>query len=36
VEKKVTREVVIDPLQRFNERADALAARLKKLVRVPV
>ena len=35
-EKKVTREVVIDPLQRFNARADALAARLRKLVRVPV
>jgi hypothetical protein len=31
-----TREVVIDPLQRFNERADAVAARLKKLERVPV
>jgi len=30
------REVVIDPLQRFNQRADALAARLKKLERVPV
>ncbi|HST70802.1 MAG TPA: hypothetical protein VLI94_14235 [Solirubrobacterales bacterium] len=30
------REVVIDPLQRFNERADAVAARLKKLERVPV
>ena len=26
------REVVIDPLQRFNERADAIAARLEKLV----
>jgi hypothetical protein len=26
------REVVIDPLQRFNQRADALAARLEKLV----
>lgn len=35
-EERVTREVVIDPLQRFNERADAIAARLKKLVRVPV
>jgi hypothetical protein len=33
---QVTREVVIDPLQRFNARADALAARLKKLERVPV
>jgi hypothetical protein len=32
----VPREVVIDPLQRFNERADAVAARLKKLERVPV
>jgi hypothetical protein len=30
------REVVIDPLQRFNERADAVAARLRKLERVPV
>jgi len=30
------REVVIDPFQRFSERADALAARLKKLERVPV
>lgn len=29
---QVTREVVIDPLQRFNQRADALAARLEKLV----
>jgi hypothetical protein len=33
---QVAREVVIDPLQRFNQRADALAARLKKLERVPV
>jgi hypothetical protein len=32
----VPREVVIDPLQRFNARADAIAARLKKLERVPV
>lgn len=31
-----SREVVIDPLARFNERADALAARLRKLERVPV
>ncbi|MFL5873580.1 MAG: hypothetical protein ACJ75T_08935 [Solirubrobacterales bacterium] len=30
------REVVIDPLRRFNERADAIAARLKKLERIPV
>jgi hypothetical protein len=30
------REVVIDPLRRFNERADALSARLQKLQRVPV
>jgi hypothetical protein len=35
-ETTVAREVVIDPLQRFNERADAIAARLTKLVRVPV
>lgn len=34
--EKAPREVVIDPLQRFNERADAVAARLKKLERVPV
>jgi len=33
---QVTREVVIDPLQRFNQKADAIAARLKKLERVPV
>lgn len=31
-----SREVVIDPLQRFNERADAIAARLRKLERVSV
>jgi hypothetical protein len=31
---RVTREVVIDPLQRFNQRADALTARLKKLEQV--
>jgi hypothetical protein len=31
-----TREVVIDPLQRFNARADAVAARLRKLEGVPV
>ncbi|HYG96411.1 MAG TPA: hypothetical protein VD741_04810 [Solirubrobacterales bacterium] len=36
VEKQAPREVVIDPLQRFNERADAVAERLKKLERVPV
>ena len=35
-EERPSREVVIDPLQRFNERADAVAARLKKLERVPV
>jgi hypothetical protein len=31
VEEEPSREVVIDPLQRFNQRADALAARLEKL-----
>ncbi|HEY5941364.1 MAG TPA: hypothetical protein VIT89_00695 [Solirubrobacterales bacterium] len=31
-----TREVVIDPLTRFNRRADAVAARLEKLQQVPV
>jgi hypothetical protein len=36
VEGRPPREVVIDPFQRFNQRADALAARLKKLERVPV
>lgn len=35
-EEQLPREVVIDPLQRFNERADRVAARLKKLERVPV
>ena len=35
-EEQPSREVVIDPLQRFNERADAVAARLRKLERVPV
>ena len=35
-EQPPSREVVIDPLQRFNKRADAVAARLKKLERVPV
>ncbi|HEX7279618.1 MAG TPA: hypothetical protein VF255_08365 [Solirubrobacterales bacterium] len=35
-EGPVAREVVIDPLARFNKRADAVAARLKKLERVPV
>lgn len=34
--EKPSREVVIDPLQRFNERADAVSARLRKLERVPV
>lgn len=36
VEEQPSREVVIDPLQRFNERADAVAARLQKLERVPI
>ncbi|HEU4737854.1 MAG TPA: hypothetical protein VFS54_02095 [Solirubrobacterales bacterium] len=36
VEGRPPREVVIDPFQRFSERADAIAARLKKLERVPV
>jgi hypothetical protein len=35
-EEQPSREVVIDPLRRFNERADAIAARLRKLERVPV
>lgn len=35
-EGQTSREVVIDPLQRFNERADAVAERLRKLERVPV
>lgn len=35
-EEEPSREVVIDPLQRFNERADAVAARLRKLERVQV
>jgi hypothetical protein len=35
-ETAIAREVVIDPLARFNARADAIAARLRKLVRVPV
>jgi len=35
-EKRPPREVVIDPLTRFNQRADAVAARLKKLQQVPV
>ncbi|HEU5063731.1 MAG TPA: hypothetical protein VFT79_11355 [Solirubrobacterales bacterium] len=35
-EGQTSREVVIDPLQRFNERADAVAARLRKLGQVPV
>jgi hypothetical protein len=35
-EGPVAREVVIDPLRRFNERADAVAERLRKLERVPV
>lgn len=33
---RTPREVVIDPLKRFNERADALAARLRELQRVPI
>ncbi|HEY6730316.1 MAG TPA: hypothetical protein VI039_04740 [Solirubrobacterales bacterium] len=33
---QITREVVIDPLQRFNRRADAIAARLQKLERIPI
>jgi hypothetical protein len=35
-EERPPREVVIDPLRRFTERADAVTARLKKLERVPV
>jgi hypothetical protein len=35
-EEQPSREIVIDPLQRFNERADAIAARLRKLEGVPV
>jgi hypothetical protein len=35
-EEQPSREVVIDPLQRFNERADAVAERLRKLEQVPV
>jgi hypothetical protein len=35
-EKPPTREVVIDPLQRFNQRADRVAERLRALERVPV
>lgn len=31
VEERPPREVVIDPLQRFSERADAISARLEKL-----
>jgi hypothetical protein len=34
-DKQPTREVVIDPLQRFNERADRVAERLRALERVP-
>lgn len=34
-EEQPSREVVIDPLQRFNERADAVAARLRRLEGVP-
>jgi hypothetical protein len=30
------REVVIDPVRRFNERADAISARLLELQRVPL
>ena|GEM_PF-4105651 len=35
-ERPPAREVVIDPLRRFNERADAIAARLQELERVPL
>lgn len=35
-EEPPSREFVVDPLQRFNERADAIAARLRQLERVPV
>ena len=35
-EKRPPREVVIDPLTRFNRRADAIAARLQKLQQTPV
>lgn len=35
-DEQPSREVVIDPLQRFNERADRVAARLRELERVPV
>ncbi len=35
-EEEPSREVVIDPLQRFNERADRVAERLRRLERVPV
>lgn len=31
-----SREIVIDPLQRFNERADALVARLRALQQLPL
>ncbi len=31
-----TREMVIDPLKRFNDRADAISARLRELQRVPL
>jgi hypothetical protein len=36
VEPPRPREAVIDPLQRFNERADAISARLRELQRVPL
>jgi hypothetical protein len=35
-EEQPSREIVVDPLQRFNERADAVAARLRELERIPV
>ena len=35
-QEQPSREVVIDPLQRFNERADRVAARLRELERIPV
>ena len=35
-DEQPSQELVIDPLQRFNERADAVTARLRELERVPV
>lgn len=35
-EGRPPREVVIDPLQRFSDRADAITARLRKLEKIPV